>query len=335
MLARLQHAGPVLFLGVALFLAGHLSGIFLWSALPTGEGAAIPPSTVLFLLTALLILLAVACCMLALVALRLRRMAGERTRLYQAEHAARAAAEEAIQTRDEFLSLAAHELRNPLTSLYGFSEYLSQSRAEGKIDDGRLQRGLTVINRQATKLSRLIDELLEVSRLEMNRLTLRCEPADLVEVVDRVVELARAHHPNRPVHVTYPSSAAALIDVQRMEEVVANLVDNALKFSPEGSPIEIEVAHHPGEQIELAVRDYGPGVDDAHREQIFERFLSAERGTHSSGLGVGLYVSRAILGLHGGELIAEFPEDGGSRFVLRVPACTEALGAVSPLDKAG
>jgi signal transduction histidine kinase len=111
----------------------------------------------------------------------------------------------------------------------------------------------------------------------------------------------------------------AAVDALRLEQVIANLLDNALKFSPDGGRIEVELSTPTAGTVCLAVRDYGLGIPPERRGRIFDRFYQAHAEEHRSGLGVGLYVSRGIVQLHGGRIWAEFPPDGGTRFVVSLP----------------
>jgi two-component system OmpR family sensor kinase len=111
------------------------------------------------------------------------------------------------------------------------------------------------------------------------------------------------------------------IDPLRIEQVLTNLVDNAIKHSPQGGAIDVSLSRVGEEQVEVVVRDHGPGVPPQHRAHIFERFYQANSTMgYSAGMGLGLYISREIVELHGGTIEAQFPEGGGSRFVVRLPA---------------
>jgi signal transduction histidine kinase len=110
------------------------------------------------------------------------------------------------------------------------------------------------------------------------------------------------------------------VDPLRLEQVLVNLLNNAVKHSPEGGRIEVELAQPSPDTVRLAVRDYGDGIPPEHRARIFERFHQAHGEGHLRGLGLGLYVSRQIVEAHGGQLTAEFPEGGGTRFVVTLPA---------------
>jgi signal transduction histidine kinase len=109
------------------------------------------------------------------------------------------------------------------------------------------------------------------------------------------------------------------VDALRVEQVLSNLLDNAVKLSPDGGPIDVCLTQRATFSVELSVRDHGLGIPPEKREQIFERFYQAHGHDHRSGLGLGLYISRQMVELHGGEMRAEFPPDGGSRFVVRLP----------------
>jgi two-component system sensor histidine kinase VicK len=122
----------------------------------------------------------------------------------------------------------------------------------------------------------------------------------------------------RDISVEAPDRLRAEIDCTRIEQVLFNLLDNAIKYSPEDRPIQIRT-HAIDGAVELSVRDYGPGITPEKRARIFERFYQADSPTHAGGMGLGLYVCREIVERHGGEICAEFPEDGGCRFVVRLP----------------
>jgi PAS domain S-box-containing protein len=252
-----------------------------------------------------------------------RAAAAERERLLEAERAARAAAEAALRVRDEFLSIAAHDLRTPLTALSGYAQLLlGQLKREGQLEPERVGQALQTITDQAKKLARLLDRLLDVSRVEGDKLVLERHPTDLAGLVEQVVARARANTDRHAITLAVPASLEARVDPLRLEQVLTNLVDNAIKYSPDGGPIEVVLAR-PGDgggaAVEMSVRDRGLGIPPEKRGQIFERFFQAHGNGHVRGLGLGLYISRQIVELHGGEIRAEFPPDGGTRFVVRLP----------------
>jgi signal transduction histidine kinase len=138
-------------------------------------------------------------------------------------------------------------------------------------------------------------------------------------LVEEAVGRARALSERHPITVQAPPRLEADVDSLRLEQVLTNLLDNAVKYSPEGGQIDVVVAAADNEFAEISVRDHGLGIPPEKRGQIFERFYQAHSGAHRGGLGLGLYISRQIIEQHGGELAAEFPADGGTRFVVRFP----------------
>jgi PAS domain S-box-containing protein len=226
--------------------------------------------------------------------------------------------EEALRLRDEFMAIAAHELRTPITSVLGQSQLALRQLGRDSADPARIARSLEVIVRQAGKLSQLIGQLLDISRLESGKLTIERERSDLVPIVVQVVDNARLLGTAHELTVDAPASLEADVDALRFEQVVTNLVTNAIKYSPAGGAINV-VLRNMGPSIELSVRDHGLGVAPELRERIFERFYQAHETDYQQGLGLGLYIGRQIVELHGGQIRAEFPDDGGSRFVVTLP----------------
>ena len=117
---------------------------------------------------------------------------------------------------------------------------------------------------------------------------------------------------------------ACWVDPLRLDQLLTNLLDNAIKYGSTDAPIEVALTECPGGQVEIAVRDHGSGIPEAKRGQVFERFFQAHAEGYQSGLGLGLYIGRQIVELHGGTIWAEFPPDGGTRLVVRLPVVPEA-----------
>jgi signal transduction histidine kinase len=246
-------------------------------------------------------------------------LAIDHAHLYAAERQAHAQAVKAVQERDEFLSIAAHELKTPVTSLSGFAQTLLYvMKGETRIDAPQVRRALQHIDMQSMKLDGLITQLLDLSRIEAGRLSLDREVVDLTALVQSVVAAAQARTSAHTLVVDAPAPIAACLDPLRIEQVLVNLVNNAIKYSPDGGTIEIAVTQH-GEVAQVTVRDHGLGIPPEHREHIFDRFYQAHARSHRSGMGLGLYISRQIVDLHGGSLTADFPADGGTRVVVTLP----------------
>ena len=228
--------------------------------------------------------------------------------------------EEALRLREEFLAIAAHELRTPITSVLGRSQLtLRLIERDAELDRAAIVRSLQSIGRQSMTMSRLISQLLDLSRLQSGKLTLEPEHTDLVLMIEEVVESARVLGTPHEITLSSPPSLELDVDPLRLEQVVTNLVQNAIKYSPDGGAIDVVLRALP-RSVELSVRDHGLGIAPEKRSQIFEQFYQAHEGSYQGGLGLGLYISRQIVELHGGQIRAEFPDDGGTCFVVRLPA---------------
>ena len=263
-----------------------------------------------------------------------RRRAEEQLRLaLEAEREAREAAERALRVRNEFLAVAAHELRTPLTSLTGQAQLvLRRFERNGEVEPERVHKAFATITGQSQKLSRLISHLLDISRLESGGLALERQPTDLAALVEQAVASARAWSDQHPIALTVPPPLETHVDPLRLDQVLSNLLDNAVKYSPDGGAIEVALVQQDGDVVELSVRDHGLGIPPEKRAHIFDRFYQAHGTEHCSGLGLGLYICRQIVELHGGAIRAEFPADGGTRFVVRLPRTGVAITAFSPSD---
>ena len=229
-------------------------------------------------------------------------------------------AEEALRIRDEFFSIASHELKTPLTALQ--LELHGMRAPIEKIGDERLGRKLARAARSADRLSRLIEMLLDVSRIATGRLTLTRQPFDLREAMQQVVDTMQATGAQASCDLSFdpPPDAGLLVgdwDRLRIEQVVMNLLSNAFKYGA-GRPVTLCIARD-GDQAIVEVRDHGPGIPPGDLERIFERF---ERGTafqSQAGLGLGLYVAREIVQAHGGSIAGRTLPDGGACFTVRLP----------------
>jgi PAS domain S-box-containing protein len=244
-------------------------------------------------------------------------LAVDNSRLYREARAA-------VSIRDEFLSVAAHELKTPMTSLRGYAQLLGREfdRGDG-VNPERARRAADTIQVQSDKLARLVAQLLDVSRLQSGKLAVERREADLAELLHEVVEPARGQLKHHSLIAELPGELWVSIDPLRIEQVVTNLIDNAIKYSPEGGEIEVRLTSEASTGLaEIVIRDHGVGVPPEHRDHIFDRFYQAHAGgplTSMAGMGLGLYISRQIVELHEGSIVAEFPEDGGTRFVVRLP----------------
>jgi PAS domain S-box-containing protein len=224
---------------------------------------------------------------------------------------------EALNMREEFASIAAHELRTPMSTVYARLQLAERRLSRAGADPELIKRDIELARASAERILVLINRLLEVSRLKSGRLELERAPTDLGATA-RAVGAMLEETTGREilVRVNGPGDGmTANVDAMRVEQIITNLLDNAAKYSPDG-PIEVDVAGADGVVL-LAVRDRGPGVPPEQHEQIFEPF---QRGSdRKGGVGLGLHVAREIARLHGGSLALEAPADGGARFVLTLP----------------
>jgi PAS domain S-box-containing protein len=231
-----------------------------------------------------------------------------------------AALKEAARRKDEFLAVLSHELRNPLAPIRSALEIMRiQPPAEPQVRDAR-----DVIERQLTHLVRLVDDLLDISRITRGRIELRTERVELTTVLKSALESARQaiESAGHELVVTLPDRAVMLdVDPVRMAQALLNLLNNAAKFTPKGGRIELAADSQDGDAV-IVVRDSGVGIPADALDGIFEIFA---QGPHSaelahSGLGVGLALARTLVELHGGSLVARSAGPGqGSEFIVRLP----------------
>jgi signal transduction histidine kinase len=240
---------------------------------------------------------------------------------------ARAAAEQASCAKDEFLRILSHELRTPLTPLLFWAQSLKRS-PRGDLES--LERGLEIILSSARAEARLVDDLLDVSEMVAGRMTLSMQPIELGPIVRACVDEARPRAAAKGVALEASISAETPLvgDAGRLQQAVCNLLSNALKFTPRGGRIDVEVTRGPG-SLTLRIRDTGIGISDAELGRLFAPFHTCDRSLKRSkgGLGLGLFIARYIVEAHGGTIRAESagPHRGTTFIVeLRAPATRTA-----------
>lgn len=231
--------------------------------------------------------------------------------------------------KDALLALASHELKTPITTIKGYSQLaLRVANATG---DERLRRTLNTIDEQANRLTRLINEMLEVSRIQSDTLPLHEEQFDLGDLVRSVVDSLATTAPEFSIELDVTTSPTGVFaDRIRIEQVITNLVQNAIKYSGDSRNVEVKVEIEPdGKCGKVSVRDYGVGIPADQQGKVFERFFRARNvfSTSFSGLGLGLYISHEIISRHGGQLWLESEEGKGSTFYFTLPLSDEAPGS--------
>jgi len=242
-------------------------------------------------------------------------LAVENARLYQL-------AQQAAKDRDDFLSVAAHELKTPITGVRGYAQLALLRLRGAERDAPDLRKPLEAIQTQSEKLGRLVEQLLNITRLEAGKLTLTPEPVDLVPVLRAMVDRKQLVADRHEIFFQGPERAVVTIDLLRLEQVVTNLLDNGVKFSPHGGEVRVELELTESE-LRLSVQDQGIGIPEHERRRIFERFYQAHEDrlrAGFAGMGLGLHVSQQIVELHGGTILVEAPPEGGTRMVVTLPA---------------
>ena len=263
---------------------------------------------------------------------RIRGVTVDVTERYHAEFELR----EANRKKDEFLAMLAHELRNPLAPISTAAEMLRMTADS----DPRTKRASEVIGRQVRHMTALVDDLLDVSRVTRGLVELEMEPVDVKAAVASAVEQVRPLLEGRNHSLTVRTgSAPALVqgDRTRLVQVIANLLNNAAKYTPQGGAITLALDAADG-QVRVCVVDNGIGIDDALLPHVFDLFTQAERTPDRTqgGLGIGLALVRTLVALHGGDVTAHSDGPGmGSTFTVTLPALERQPVPADPAERAG
>ena len=258
---------------------------------------------------------------------RLEQKSQELARVGQELRSANERLRELDRMKDEFVAMVSHELRTPLTSIRSFAEIL---RDTPDISDDKRHQFLAIMVQESERLSRLIEEILDLARLESGRLTMSPKPIDLVALARQSSDaLARLHQEEALTFelVVQPETAMVEADPDRLEQVIINLLENARKFAHHTHPEIMLSVEAYEDHFRLSVDDNGPGIPEEEREHVFEKFYQLQRNGHSSpqrpkGSGLGLPISRAIVQHLGGKLWAEASPLGGTRMSIELPTLT-------------
>jgi signal transduction histidine kinase len=235
-----------------------------------------------------------------------------------------AEASAAARARDRFIAVAAHDLRTPLTVLLGQAQMLER-RLEGEGANEPLTRAAQMIVQQSARMSRMISALLDLSRLEERQLTLAREPVELRQVIERVIDEQQAATRRHRFTLTADSGPHLVLgDPARLEQIFHNLLGNAVRYSPAGGPVTVALTRRGGE-VCVEVSDWGIGVPAQALPRLFDRFYRGPNvdDGRTSGQGLGLYVVRELVTLHGGAVSASSVQNEGSTFTVCLPALAE------------
>ena len=252
-----------------------------------------------------------------------RRIAEQREALLKSEHQSRTAAEQTSKLKDEFLATLSHELRNPLNVVLGYSELLL--RTPEIAQSSHLLQMSQALKRNAQSQSQLINDLLDLSRLQMGKVSLNCETVSLSTIVDNAVETVRADAAAKQITVTVTTHEELIVveaDPLRMQQVVWNLLNNAVKFTPSGGKIGISLKLE-DQHVSLMIEDTGVGIDREFLPHVFEMFRQADPSSirRHSGMGIGLALVQQLVQLHEGTVTVHSDGLGhGARFTIQLPA---------------
>ncbi|HEY0144061.1 MAG TPA: CHASE domain-containing protein [Thermoanaerobaculia bacterium] len=228
----------------------------------------------------------------------------------------------ANNAKDEFLATLSHELRTPMTSILGWSQLL----AEGLVDESSANEAIEAIQKSAKVQAQLIDDLLDVSRITAGKLRVEKQPTELLPVITAAADTVRTAAETKGVALTVdaPPGIGVNGDAHRLQQVVWNLLTNAVKFTPRGGSVAVRLLERDG-HAHIAVTDTGQGIDPEFMPHLFERFRQADSSMTRShmGLGLGLAIVRHLVELHGGTIEAESTVGHGSTFHVRLPLLTE------------
>jgi len=250
-----------------------------------------------------------------------KRSAAERDRLLEAERSARAEAERASRVKDDFVAMVSHELRTPLNAILGWTQLMARSSG----DEALVRRGLEVVARNTRLQAQLISDLLDISRIVAGKLTLEMESVDLASIVHAAIEILETEATEKGVAVEQSMAdtpAMVVGDPARLQQVIWNLISNALKFTPRGGNVRVAM-RLVGARAEITVADDGAGIRPDFLPHVFDRFHQADRSMSRrfGGLGLGLSIVKHLVDVHGGTVEAESPGEGhGSTFTISLPA---------------
>jgi signal transduction histidine kinase len=243
-------------------------------------------------------------------------------RLYQQAAQARALAEEAARQREEFMAIASHELRTPITSVKAAGQFVRVLLHQPDVESADLRRYIDIMNGEVRRLEGLVSDLLDTSRLQRGRLQLRTERFDLVELARHVLDRAERTIFTSAKHrfnFDAPESVMGTWDLARLDQVLTNLLTNAVKYSPEGGTVSVGI-YRRGAEAEVIVRDEGIGISREELVTLFQPFGRGVNATHTAGgSGLGLYIASQIVAQHGGEISVNSQPGQGSTFIVRLP----------------
>ncbi|MDZ8029474.1 MAG: chemotaxis protein CheB [Nostoc sp. DedQUE11] len=268
---------------------------------------------------------------------QIKHWEAERAHLLEREQLARTAAETANRAKDEFLSIVSHELRNPLNAMLGWAQLMLTHQ----LDADTINQGLEAIEHSVKVQAKLIEDLLDISRITSSKLRINLELIELNIVVESALNLVRLSAESKNIQIEsrlQPSTRKILGDAVRLQQVIWNLLSNAIKFTPAGGRIQL-LLEYIDEQAQIQVSDTGKGISADFLPYVFDRFRQADSSKTRSnpGLGLGLFIVRHLVELHSGTVEAYSPGEGqGATFIVKLPMPTnlEESSMTNPTDSA-
>ncbi len=263
-----------------------------------------------------------------------KRAEAEREQFLAREREARAEAESANRLKDEFLATVSHELRSPLNVILGWARLLSDSQPS----EDQLEHGLEIIERNAQAQARLIEDLLDVSRIVSGKLSMQTRPVLLNRMIEGVVSGVRPSAEAKGIGLSLnksPGDISIIGDADRLQQIIWNLLSNSIKFTPDGGWIEVDLKSV-DQHVEIRVRDTGRGISPEFLPHVFDRFRQAYRTDAGAraGLGLGLTIVRYIVEAHGGSVTAESPGVGqGSTFTIILPMAPASSAPIPAIER--
>jgi two-component system, chemotaxis family, CheB/CheR fusion protein len=260
-----------------------------------------------------------------------KQLQAQQAQLLIESQAARSAAEASNRAKDEFLSIFSHELRSPLNSILGWASLLRT----GKMNEAQTSKALETIDRSAQGLRKLIEDILDISRITAGKLQLKTESLEIAPIIRAAIDIVQLSADAKNIQIQSRLASAPekiLGDPTRLEQILGNLLTNAIKFTPAGGTIEITLEYVDAQAV-IQVSDTGSGISSEFLPHVFERFRQADgiQARSNSGLGLGLSIVRHLVELHGGTVEAESPGEGlGATFTIRLPL--QANLAENPLQ---
>lgn len=252
----------------------------------------------------------------------------DNARLYEDLNRSYETVKKAEEAKSQFISIMSHELRTPLVPIKGFAYILKKEK--GKLDEASQDEFLNEILKASEHLEMLIQDLFWVNDLETDRFKPRCAPTPFLNLIQETVKVKKINPKTHPVRIEIEPALSEngginlLVDSEKMTHLFSHLLDNAVKFSPEGGPITIKAALLPDREFQISIEDKGIGVPDPYREKIFERFFQIDNSNtrRFGGTGVGLFIVKKIIESHGGKITCESNLEKGTKIVIHLPFST-------------